>query len=339
MVPRVAAVLLLCGIALLLLVAAWPQLFGLQLLPVLAQVVALRAVAAIAAVVIGVVFVALAVGIRRTRRFCAAVAVLMLAFSIASAAVLVGRGVGGATDAEPVTDDGGLTVLAWNTLGDSPGAQAIADLAIETGADIVSLPETTEATAIETAEIMRDAGRPMWVNHLSVDDIVKARSTSLLTSADLGTYSRDDSRGTTPGVPTVIAVPDSGSGPTIIAAHPVAPIPGYLAQWREGLEFLSEVCAGENVIMAGDLNSTADHYSALGNGAGGTIGDCVDAAMATGSGAVGTWPAELPALLGAPIDHVMATPNWVATSTTVIQDRDGSGSDHRPIVAHLIPAG
>jgi endonuclease/exonuclease/phosphatase (EEP) superfamily protein YafD len=178
----------------------------------------------------------------------------------------------------------------------------------------------------------------MWVNHVSFDKISKARTTSLLTSAELGTYSVDNSRGNTSVVPSVIAVPDNGSGPTIIAAHPVAPIPGYLDHWQADLRWLADVCAGENVILAGDLNSTIDHYAGLANDPASTLGDCTDAAAATGNAAVGTWPTRIPALLGSPIDHVMATDEWRATGVRVIQNLDQAGSDHRPIVAQLSPA-
>ena len=41
------------------------------------------------------------------------------------------------------------------------------------------------------------------------------------------------------------------------------------------------------------------------------------------------------ALLGAPIDHVMATPDWTVTGSVVMRTLDGSGSDHRPIVVQL----
>jgi endonuclease/exonuclease/phosphatase (EEP) superfamily protein YafD len=63
----------------------------------------------------------------------------------------------------------------------------------------------------------------------------------------------------------------------------------------------------------------------------------VDAGDATGNAAVGTWPTNLPALLGAPIDHVMATPGWRITGMRVVTNWDGAGSDHRPIVVQLSP--
>ena len=71
---------------------------------------------------------------------------------------------------------------------------------------------------------------------------------------------------------------------------------------------------------------------------GGTLGLCHDTASDTGNGSVGTWSTEMPALLGAPIDHVMATPDWEIAGFRVIGSRDGAGSDHRPVVAQLRPA-
>lgn len=336
MLRRTVALVVVAASAFILLVAGWPQALGLHLAPLAAQVVSLRGLAALLAVVAAVIF-AVALLSRALRRLVAALAVLCVVFAIASVAVMASRGIG--TERNADAGDGAVTVLAWNTLGDVPGAQAIADLVLETGADIVALPETTEELSLEVASILDAAGRPMYVTTVSLDDISKARSTSLLTSADLGAYRRDDSLGTTPVVPSVVAVPVDGTGPTIVAAHPVAPIPGYLEQWRDDLDWVRAACTGDDVILAGDLNSTLDHYSSLGNTPDASIGDCVDAAAATGDAAVGTWPVRLPPLLGAPIDHVMATPSWRATSTRVIEDRDDEGSDHRPVVAQLVPAG
>jgi len=44
-------------------------------------------------------------------------------------------------------------------------------------------------------------------------------------------------------------------------------------------------------------------------------------------------------VLGAPIDHVLATRAWQPIGFRVIESRDGAGSDHRPVVAQLRPAG
>ena len=157
----------------------------------------------------------------------------------------------------------------------------------------------------------------------------------LLISAELGEYVRDDTVGSTTVLPSIVLRPADGDGPTIIGVHPIAPVPGELANWRADLAWLDEVCTGERVIMAGDLNATADHFTATDDGPG--LGSCVDAALASGAGAVGTWPTRLPPLLGAPIDHVLATPDLEIRGFRVITTRDDAGSDHRPVVARLAP--
>ena len=79
-----------------------------------------------------------------------------------------------------------------------------------------------------------------------------------------------------------------------------------MQHWRDDLQWLADQCADDNVIMAGDFNATIDHMAELGVD-GGTLGRCRDGAVATGNGGVGTWPTQIPALAGAPIDHVMAS--------------------------------
>ena len=64
-----------------------------------------------------------------------------------------------------------------------------------------------------------------------------------------------------------------------------------------------------------------------------------DAASETGNGSVGTWSTAMPALLGAPIDHVMASSDWHATGSIVLRSMATSDSDHRPLIVQLEPAG
>jgi endonuclease/exonuclease/phosphatase (EEP) superfamily protein YafD len=334
MFRRIFAAAVLLALAVVLVLALWPQLLGLERTPVIAQLVSLRglAVALAAGLVIVLVFVlVLAPG---ARRFTASAALLLIVFCAISVAVLATRGFGGGAFQTAAPRD--VIVLSWNTLGDVPGVETIAQLADEVDADVVVLPETSAETAGIIAAILTSGGRPMQALHLSLDEISKARTTSLLISTDLGEYRRDDSAGTTETLPSLLAVPVDGSGPTIIAAHPVAPVPGEMAAWRQGLRWLADRCAGQNVILAGDLNSTLDHYTGLGT-EGGALGRCQDAARATGDAAVGTWPVIVPPLLGAPIDHVMATPDWEIVGFRVIGSQDLSGSDHRPVVAQLRP--
>lgn len=336
MFRRILAAAVLVLSAVVLVIAAWPQLFGLERQAGIAQVVSLRGLAVLVAAALVILFLLLSLLSASARRFWGGIAVLLLAFSALTVAVLATRGFG--DPAMQTKADGDLTVLSWNTLGDAPGAEAIAKLAVEVDADVVVLPETSAELAEIVAAVMSGQGHDMQTLHLSLDDISKARTTSVLISADLGEYVRDDSAGTTDTLPSVVARPADGSGPTIVAAHPVAPVPGEMRAWRQGLGWLADRCTQDDVILAGDLNSTLDHYTGLGE-EGGDLGRCHDAARATGNAAVGTWPTSFPPLLGAPIDHVMATSDWQLVGFRVVSSHDGDGSDHRPVVAQLRPAG
>lgn len=333
MIRRFLAAVLLVGVGAALLVVAWPSLFGLAGAPVIAQLVSLRALSAVVAVLGALTFALVAALWPGARRFFASLALIALAFAALNLVVLSARGFG--DESFPTRAPGEITVLSWNTLGDAPGVETIAETALAEQADIVVLPETSAETAEAVAVRMREAGSPMRVHTVAFDQIAKARSTSVLISVALGEYARDEGVGDTTVLPSIVLRPIDGEGLTIIGVHPVAPIPGELANWRADLAWLDEVCRGERVIMAGDLNATADHFTATGGGPG--LGSCVDAALATGNGAIGTWPTRLPALLGAPIDHVLASPDLTITGFHVIQSVDDAGSDHRPIVARLIP--
>lgn len=336
MIRRILAAVVILGVAAVLLVSAWPQLLGLQRTPLVAHAVSLRALASCVAVGLLLLVVVVATVGRGFRSMAASLSVMLIAFVLVNAAVLSTRGFGG----DPVSGEqaSGLTVLTWNTLGPATTPGAVAELALKTGADIVVLPETTLETATQVAVLMRDGGQPMWANTLAYDQISPARSTSLLTSAELGEYDYDGLAPSTAVLPTMVATPRNGTGPTIVAVHAVAPTLGQFDNWRNDLDLLAAFCTGENVIMAGDFNATIDHMTGLGSEPGKTLGACTDAALSTGNAALGTWPTRLPAILGAPIDHVMATSDWTATSVEVIQSLDDNGSDHRPVVAQLTKA-
>jgi endonuclease/exonuclease/phosphatase (EEP) superfamily protein YafD len=337
MIRRILAAIVILGVAALLLVVAWPQLFGLQRTSLIAHAVSLRALASAVAVGLLLLVIVVATVGRGFRSMAASLSVMLIAFVLVNAAVLSTRGFG----SDPVTDEEAseLTVLTWNTLGPATTPDAVAELALETGADIVVLPETTLETATQTAVLMRDGGQPMWANTLAYDQISPARSTSLLTSAELGEYDYDSLAESTAVLPTMVATPRDGDGPTIVAVHAVAPLLEQFGNWKNDLALLADFCGEGNVIMAGDFNATIDHMTGLGAEPGKTLGACTDAAMSTGDAAVGTWPTRLPAILGAPIDHVMATSDWTVTGFEVIQSLDDNGSDHRPVVARLTRAG
>jgi endonuclease/exonuclease/phosphatase family metal-dependent hydrolase len=334
------------AIAIACIVMSWPQWFGAQNLWIIAQVVALRGVVVVAALVGAAVFALLALG-RPLRAVAGTIALLLAVTGVANAAVMGMRGVGDTSFA--AWTEGSVTVLSWNTLGDAPGAETIARVALEAGADVVSLPETTQETGIAVANLMREGGNPMWVHTVWFDKVAKARSTTILVSPRLGDYetvwdsNRDRAEeaarvGNTSVLPTVVLKPNDGDGPTIVAVHAVAPVTGQMENWRTDLEWLATQCAEENVIMAGDFNATLDHMAGLASEEGATMGRCADAGEQSGNAAVGTWSSAWPALLGSPIDHVMATANWTTTGMRVVDDPALDSSDHRPVIVQLSPS-
>ena len=325
------------GLAAALAVITWPQAIGLARAPLTAHIVSLRWLAVVVAVVVAAVLIVIALRFRRARVLASVAAVLLTLFGAANFAILVNRGFAGSDASQAST--AGVTVLAWNTLGDAPDASVIAELAISQGADIVSLPETTAAVGREVAALMAAAGLPMSSFTLAYDVDNPAHSTTLLLSTDLGEYEVDETSRTTLVLPTVIATPTDGTGPTIAAVHALAPLPPMMLAWQQDLEFVAALCNTGSVIVAGDFNATIDNVAGLGTTSGSTLGKCSDAAVAGDAAALGTWPTFLPAELGSPIDHVLATEDWAVTGVSVITTHDGFGSDHRPIVARLAAVG
>lgn len=342
MIARTLAAVLVLALAGLCLVVGWPQLFGLELTTGIAWVVALRGLCAAIAIAGVVGFTLIALIARPVRRFAAAMAIVLLAFAGLQTAVLASRGLVGTGVPEP--DDSTISVLAWNTLGDEVSAEDLAELIAQTRADVVALPETTYERGAEVVALLEAAGDDAaagWqLFTFAYDQILKARSTTLLVSDRLGAYEADTDRPTTPGLPSLVATPVDGVGPTLVAVHPIAPV--QHDDWRAGIDWLAAVCTPEtgSVILAGDFNSTIDHWAHLADASvtNARLGTCLDAAEAGGQGGQGTWPTAFPALLGAPIDHVVHSADWRTAGFRVIGSRDDAGSDHRPVLARLVPA-
>jgi hypothetical protein len=134
----VLAAVTVLALAAVLVVLAWPQLFGLQRTSPLVQFVALRGAAAVGALVLAVLATVIALLSSGARRFFASIAVLLLVFSGLQAAVLASRGFGAGGFETPAETT--VTVLSWNTLGEAPGVDAVTELVLQTGADVVALP-------------------------------------------------------------------------------------------------------------------------------------------------------------------------------------------------------
>ncbi|RFA19974.1 endonuclease/exonuclease/phosphatase family protein [Subtercola boreus] len=329
MLVRIITAMISLAVLAALAVLAWPQALGLEHTLGVAQLVAFRPALAVAAVVVAVLLLFGMLVARRTRAFLGFLAVVLLLFAGGNVAILASRGwtpgAGHAGTTAPAQADA-VTVLSWNTLGGQADAQTIADLALRLGADVVTLPETTEATATAVAALLSAGGTPFWSHTVSHGDF-PGQSTSILVSSALGEYAVNDSFGDTGNLPSIVASPVNGTGPTLAAVHPVAPVPDDLNDWASDLDWVARLCATPNTIVAGDFNATLDHLTDL--------ADCHDAALSENTAAIGTWPTWLPALIGTPIDHVLATSGWHVVSTEVIQSENEAGSDHRPITATL----
>ncbi len=341
---RLLGILVTLVVAIGAAVATWPQFFRLERATPFAHIVSLRGVVVATCAAVAVLMLLLCL-IRPIRAFAASLLVIAVATGAVNAGIMASRGAGQSSLPVPTADS--IRVMTWNTAGEATSPSVIAKTAVAMQADIVALPETSIETGTDVAVLMREMGRPMWAHHEDFGDQEgyedwDANSTSVLISPDLGDYAvvESDAAGTsnTSQVPSVVAMPVSGEGPIVVAVHAVAPRTDHMDAWRSDLQWLADQCAADDVIMAGDFNATVDHMDRLGI-AGATLGRCHDAAATTGNGAVGTWTTQWPALLGAPIDHVLATEAWKATGSVVLDSMDGSGGDHRPVVVQFERAG
>ena len=336
---RLLGILITVLFAIATAIVVWPQFFQLEQTFPFAQIVAVRGLVLAAFLVIAVACLLLLFA-RPLRGFAASILTIALLGAVATGAIGALRGFG--TGSLPDKTGASVRVLTWNTAGEAVSAETIADAILTQQVDVVSLPETAESVGERIAVMLREQGHPMWVHHVqfgNVENGPQAWETTILVSPDLGDYSviasSEDGSSNTSSVPSAVIMPVNGSGPTIVAVHAVAPRVEAMTRWQSDLEWIADQCPKGDFILAGDFNATLDHMANLGRG-GGDIGYCRDAASRTGTGFTGTWPADYPELMGAPIDHVMASQNWDPTGSLVL---DAAGSDHRALVVQLEPAG
>lgn len=336
---RLLGILLTVLFAIATAIVVWPQFFQLEQTFPFAQLVAVRG-AVLAGLLAIAVLSLLLLFARPLRGFAASILIVALIGSAAIAGIGALRGFG--TGELPAKNEASVRVLTWNTAGEAVSAETVADAILTQEVDVVTLPETAESVGERIAVMLREQGRPMWVHHVQFGDVPngpQAWETTILISPELGDYSvigsSEDGTSNTSSVPSAVVMPVNGSGPTIVAVHAVAPRVEAMERWQSDLEWIADQCPAGDFILAGDFNATIDHMASLGVN-GGDMGYCRDAASRTGTGVTGTWPESFPELLGAPIDHVMASQNWEPTGSLVL---DAAGSDHRALVVQLDPAG
>ena len=336
---RLLGILLTVLFAIATAIVVWPQFLHLEQTFPFAQLVAVRG-AVLAGLLAIAVLSLLLLFARPLRGFAASILIVALLGSAAIAGIGVMRGFG--TGELPAKTEESVRVLTWNTAGEAVSAETIADAILQQEVDVVTLPETAESVGERIAVMLREQGHPMWVHHVQFGDVPngpQAWETTILISPELDDYSvigsSEDGTSNTSSVPSAVVMPVNGAGPTIVAVHAVAPRIEAMKRWQSDLKWIADQCPAGDFILAGDFNATIDHMATLGVD-GGDMGNCRDAATRTGTGVTGTWPESFPELLGAPIDHVMASQNWEPTGSLVL---DAAGSDHRALVVQLDPAG
>jgi endonuclease/exonuclease/phosphatase (EEP) superfamily protein YafD len=320
---------------LVLLVA--PDRFGLAATTPWAQLVALRGL--VAALLVGgaVLLLAALAGWNRiadrsglTPRGWAlplTLAALLVVGAGAQGVVLAGRGLDGSGPGP--AGDADVVVLSFNTFG-VVGPEDLTELVLAQDADLTVLAETSASTARAVARALTDAGRPTSVLAAGSAS-TRVDGVALLVRDSLGPYAQRLAGVPATELGTFAAVPadDDAPGP-VVAAHTRAPsAQASMPDWRAHAEGVVALCRSTpGAIVAGDLNATLDHPGLD------DLGPCVDAAAATGAAGLGTWPADVPRWLAAPIDHVLVDGRvWRVTGFAALAPV--GSSHHRPVVAHL----
>lgn len=262
-----------------------------------------------------------AVAVRRWAAAVAAAAVIVI-----FALMIVPRAIGGG--GPDVDDPVALRVLSANMKLGEGDAAALADLAAEKDADVLSVQELTPELA---RKLRRELG-PMLPHRVYVP---------LPGSAGGGLYSELEpigpSRRQLPGgfpLPRAFFEVESGPRIEIFAVHTAPPTSSSTDSWADDLRALPSASSGDTLrILAGDFNSTLDHAQLrdlIGHG-------YVDAADAAGAGLTPTWPEQrdtVPPLVT--IDHVLADERIGVGEVSV---HGIPGSDHRAVFAELLLAG
>lgn len=309
-----------------------PAVVGLSEVTPMLQVIALRGLLAAVLLVLGVGLIVIgAILLRAARRRgtrgagpqALVLGLVSVLIAVGHVGVLVERGLA-RDDPLGATQDGAIDVLTLNTFGTAGGVAPVVALIEQIDPDVVALQETPVADADRIASLL--GGDFQVFTDTTGPQPVQA--TALLVAESLGDYVLATPPDTTFG--GVWARPADGDGPELFSVHLIPPMVGRVGTWRDELAVVTQLCARvPGAVVAGDLNATVDHAT-LRDGA------CVDGSVEVGG--LGTWPTDRPALLGAPIDHVLADPGSWRPAASQVLDAPGAG-DHRALLVRLVPAG
>lgn len=295
------------------------QLQELSKLPVFFIFAAFPQLCLLASLLVSIVGGILA-GVARSR-LLATLGIIIL-FSTASAFCVSAIGRTSVQGPGAASSGGALRILSWNTDQQDVSQQQLHDLIEDIEPDVVVLPEYFPQVArTALSSVARSEGMAILGSDSS--------SATVLVSTKLGQYHLTDEKHT-PAWAGFLVKPMSGVGASFLVAHLQRPSPASTATWAEHEQWVKNECLSQHDLIAvGDFNATNANMDDLGS-----VG-CRDAAAALGVRSTGTWPTQLPACLGAAIDHVMATKNWKPLSYNVVHDADTAGSDHRPVFVVL----
>ena len=237
---------------------------------VLVQLIAMRSLLALGAVLAGVVFLAVAgglwwrarrrpvqpgEGVRRAGLRTGVVGMVLLLVAGAHGGVLLARGVW----ESPVAAGhaGAVGVLNLNTAREGVDVETVAGLADDAGVDVVVLPETTQrygqhlaealkaSSAVkggETFAVFSASGMPSDLAERGVGlESDPVHSTTVLVSSRLGEY-RQVQGPTDTGFGAVRLEPADGDGPVIVGVHTYPPVSGAMAWWRSSVAATHSTC-------------------------------------------------------------------------------------------------
>lgn len=302
-----------------------PERFGLSTTPVVLHALSFRGLLAVGPIAAGSASLLATSGSRARRPWRrAALGMVMLATGLAQGLILARRG----WAKPPQSGRADLVVVSLNTLGGAATPRQVAALVaaelVDAAAAVVALPETGGELAEHTAAILAESGHEFQVFASPAGRPTGA--TSLLVHRNLGLYRQLPEPKMALGA--VLAQPVEGSGPTLAAVHPSAPMSlAGLSRWRSEVHEAVLLARRHPVsVVAGDFNTTVDHRMMR------DLRPAVDAATRAGRGAEGTWPAHFPAVLATPIDHVLVNGPFRVLGTRTMRV---GGSDHRALIARL----
>lgn len=295
----------------------WPQAFGWSATSPFALLVALRGLVAVVLAALAVVF--LLVGLawaRRTLWTLWTLSIVALAAALTSVLIMVTRGL--TSDAVPpaTENDAVVRVLAFNTLG-SVSSDQLAEMVKDVDADVIVLSETSRETTERLASLL---GGGFQVFHRQPGPAINA-ATGLLVDSRLGAHGSPVQAPSNPHglftVPPSVSPPVTPYGFPVTAVHATRPhLTRGTHAWATNVRWAVDQCRESfGAIVAGDFNATLDHEPMR------DLGHCVDAADVRGAGGIGTWPANFPAWMGTPIDHILVDARaWSVSSFTVLDD-------------------